>query len=153
MVQFLVTLVFVLLTLVLAWGQRGPGEGTGLSVWQGGTAGGSMTADGTNNFFWTQGGQSPTISENSRRNVMPIAGQVSRLSCILLAAPTGTYTLTFRKNLADTPVTCVVTGTATGCVGTGSVTVAAGDIVTFNGVASGTPTPRSANCSVVFQPS
>jgi hypothetical protein len=77
-------------------------------------------------------GRGQTDSEPPVQSPMPIGGTVSDLHVFLTPAPgTGNgWTVTVRKNSADTSVTCTVSNTDTTCEDTGnSVSFSAGDLI------------------------
>ncbi len=75
----------------------------------------------------------------------PVAATVSTLSARVAVAPgTGnSWTVTLRKNGADTSLSCVISGSATSCSGSASVSVLAGDRLGVRFVEGGTATGTS----------
>ena len=86
---------------------------------------------------------------------VPVTGTVDDLSARVIVAPSGSnsWTVTLRKNGANTSLSCVIAGTNVSCSGTGPVSVAAGDRLgvqfTEGGSATGT---QGAGWSACFVP-
>lgn len=151
---FFMGLCAVLLIASFVWGQRGPDERAASSVWVTGTTG-TLTTDGTNNFFPVQGNSAVNTAETARQGLVAMAGRATMIMCTL-SGTTGAgkqYTITLRKNNADTPLSFLITGTSqlTG-LSVGSVPFSAGDLVSINAVAAGTPSARTVWCGVIFRP-
>jgi len=95
--------------------------------------------------------------ENENQQFMPVAGTVSNFYVILNGSP-GTnhwYTFVVRKNGANTPVTCTISGAATtGSDLTDSVSFAAGDYISIMVTPSAAnPTGRLMLWTAQFSPS
>ena len=119
---------------------------TPLSVAQGGTgastAGGARAnlincmliggADDTNRVGTFQVATFAGGATNNRNDHLwpvPVSGKVDTLRAFVVQAPGSgkSWTVTVRKNNANTALTCTISGTGQSCTGSGPVSVAAGD--------------------------
>lgn len=114
------------------------------------------------NFFQARGVATPVTSESATiETVVPFAGTGTTIQCLSFstggsAASPGagkSYAITFRKDEADTALTCTIADTNTSCTLTGqSVSISAGDRVCYKSVPAGTPSGRVLKCSVEVDP-
>ncbi len=121
----------------------------------GGTGTTNLAAGSVNYVPMFNAARSAVESENQQ--FMPVAGTVSDFYVILNGSPGSGKSFTFvvRKNGANTPVTCTISGTATtGSDLTNSVSFAAGDRISIMVTTSAAhPTARSMLWTAKFSPS
>lgn len=120
-------------------------------------------ATGATNFFSARGQAAPVTTESATiESVVPMAGTAVSILCDLMttggaAGNPGSgksYALTFRKNEADTALTCTISDLNTTCTLTGqAVSIAAGDRIDYKSIPASTPNGRVAKCAVEFDPS
>jgi hypothetical protein len=91
-------------------------------------------------------------AESPTQGRMPTAGRLQNLSLWCNAAPggTGSYTVTLRRNGADTALSCVVSGAAQSCQSLAAVDYNAGDLLDLAGTPSGAPS-TAPTCSASLQ--
>jgi hypothetical protein len=136
-----------------ATGATGPAGPTGATGTGGGYAAGGVKdikrAATRYMGLWFQGLPSNGIAsiadplaaaaEADAQETLIKSGTVTALKIQLAVAAGGagtSYTFTVRKNGADTSIACTITGAATTCTGTGSVSFAAGDLFSISAVPS-----------------
>jgi hypothetical protein len=97
-----------------------------------------------------------SATESETQQFMPVAGTISEFYVNLDGSPGSgnSYTFVVRKNGADTPVTCTISGTdTTGYDLTNSVDFDAGDLISVRVTPFSNPTARSMRWTAKFTPS
>jgi Collagen triple helix repeat (20 copies) len=143
-----------------ATGQQGaPGtngtNGTNTSVVGGGGDQSGVTNGMGTVFFGPFADDDASTNEGVVGQVFPVAGSLSNVNVRLTAAPSigDSYTFTVRAGGSDNggAQTCTVSGTGTNCSdGTGSVPVAAGDLVSIQATEAGTPAAAQMHWTAQF---
>ena len=114
---------------------------------------GGANAAGATSYFWT----AINATESVVCAVMPAAGVIKNLYVFTSGAPGAgqTYTFTARLALADTALTCTISGAGSnsGSDTTHQVTVAAGDRISIKVVSSGTAaTTGNMSWALTYEP-
>jgi hypothetical protein len=116
---------------------------------------GSNASNSVTTYMSLQGSNSDTTASANVAQVFPTAGTLKNAYVVLNNAPTAgkSYALTLFKNGIATTITATVSDANTTATDTtNSVTVAAGDILYWAIVPSGTPTARMVSVSLEFDP-
>jgi hypothetical protein len=148
------------LTTPLSIGQGGTGASTASGARAnlincmpiGGADSGSRSAT----FQIATFGDGGTNNRQDRIWPAPVTATLSSLQAYVNQAPSvgDSWTVTIRKNAANTSISCVISGTSKSCTSSSSVSVAAGDRIGVQFVEAGTAAATTgAGWSACFVPS
>jgi hypothetical protein len=121
----------------------------------GGSSGTSGANELVNGRFLGMFGFDANGTEAIVQSIMPAAGTVQNFFAFVQTAPStgNSWTLTVRKNAANTLVTCTIAGTAQTCSDTTHTAVfVAGDLISISIVASGSPSATPGRWSAQYAP-